>query len=279
MTERDLAGRTFVVTGANTGIGRATVEALAARGGRVILAARSEPAARAAIDSIRTGEPGADLDFVALDLADLASVRACAAELAGRSEPLHVLINNAGVGGQHGQTHDGFEIHFGVNHLGHFLLTRLLLDKLAASAPARVVTVASKAHYRASGIDYDRIRGDTRTLTGFDEYSTSKLANVLFSAELSRRAPAGVTTYSLHPGVIASDIWRRIPQPLRWLITRRMVSPAEGARTSLFCATAPEAATETGQYYDDCQRRWPSRTAQRDELAAELWERSEALVA
>jgi NAD(P)-dependent dehydrogenase (short-subunit alcohol dehydrogenase family) len=202
-------------------------------------------------------------------------VRSAAAEFLRRDLPLHILVNNAGLAGQRGLTTDGFELTFGVNHLGHFLWTELLLDRIKASAPARIVTVSSQAHYRCKAIPWERLRESTRSLSGLDEYAVSKLANVLFSAELARRlAGSGVTTYSLHPGFIASDIWRRIPGPLRFIVKRFMRSTEEGARTSLHCATAPELAGETGLYYEDSKQRRASRTSQDPKLAAELWSRS-----
>jgi len=274
-----LSGRTFLVTGANTGIGRATAADLARRGGRVFVACRSAEKGRAAAAQITAATGNDAVLFLPLDLADLASVRSCAAEFLARGEPLHVLINNAGVGGARGITKDGFELGFGINHLGHFALTMALLDRLADSAPARVVTVASDAHYRAKGIDFDAVRRPTATRTGLREYAVSKLSNVLFSAELARRtAGRGITAYALHPGVVASDIWRRVPWPIRPLMTRRMLSTEQGAATSLYCATAPELATVTGRFYDNCREREPSAVATLD-LARALWEQSEAWTA
>ena len=273
----DLAGRTFLVTGGNTGIGRATAALLAARGGRVHLAGRSREKGEAAAAAIRAETGSTEVSFLPLDLASLASVWQCAAAFRASGEPLHVLINNAGVAGRRGLTADGFELAFGVNHLGHFALTTALLGCLAA--PARVVTVASDAHFQARGIDYQAVRRRTRSITGMPEYAVSKLCNVLFSAELARRAAdRGVTAYSLHPGVVASDIWRRVPQPFRGLVTRRLLTTQQGAQTSLYCATAPELAGVSGRYYDDCREREPS-AAVTGELAAELWERSEAWTA
>lgn len=275
----ELTGRTFLVTGGNTGIGRATAAQLAARGGRVYLACRSQASGQAAVAGIRAETGSEDVAFLPLDLADLASVRRCAAEFRALGLPLHVLINNAGVAGQRGLTKDGFELMFGVNHLGHFALTAALLDCLAAAAPARVVTVASDSHYQAKGIDFEAVRQRTRAITGLPEYAVSKLCNVLFSAELGRRtAGRGITTYSLHPGVVASDIWRRVPWPVRPLITRRMLPVGQGAQTSLYCATAPELAGVSGRYYDNCREREPSAVAT-DDLAGELWRRSEAWLA
>jgi retinol dehydrogenase 12 len=269
------AGRTFLVTGANTGIGRATAEALARQGASVYVASRSVEKGSAAVAAIKAGTGSEAVFFLALDLADLESVRACASEFLALGEPLHVLINNAGVGGARGLTKQGFELTFGINHLGHFALTTALLDRIVESAPSRVVTVASDAHYQAQGIDFTALRRPARGITGLNEYAVSKLCNVLFSAELARRvAGTGVTTYALHPGVVASDIWRRVPWPVRPLITRRMLSVDEGALTSLYCATSPDVADDSGLFYDKCAQRAPSAVAT-PELAAELWRRSQ----
>jgi NAD(P)-dependent dehydrogenase (short-subunit alcohol dehydrogenase family) len=275
----DLDGRTFLITGANTGIGRATTEALAARGATVYMACRSEAKARPVRDEIAAATGNDRLRLLSLDLADLASVRACADGFLQTGAPLHVVINNAGLAGKRGMTASGFELAFGTNHVGPFLLTNLLLDRLRASAPARIVTVSSEGHYRVDGIDYDAVRSATRTRTAFHEYCVSKLANVLHAQELGRRLEgSGVTTYSLHPGTIASDVWREVPWPIRPLLKLRMRSTAEGAQTSVYCATAPEVAGDIGLYYEDCRRKDPSRHAT-PERAVELWERSESWVA
>jgi len=273
--------RVIVVTGANTGIGLATARALAARGGRVVLACRSADKTAPVIEALKAETGNQAVEFLQLDLASLASVRKAAAELLERGHSIDVLVNNAGVAGQRGVTTDGFELAFGVNHLGHFLFTRLLLDRLRSSAPARVVTVASHSHYRAKGIDWAAVRGPTRSYVGMPEYGVSKLANVLFSAELSRRlADSGVTTYSLHPGVIASDIWsRRLPWPIPQLAGLFMASNEEGAKTSVHCATSPGLEDQSGLYWDKGQPRTPSRVARDEGLAAELWQRSEELTA
>src|SRR5689334_21374838 len=271
----ELSGRTFLITGANTGIGRATAADLASRGGRVCLACRSEQKGRAAAAAIVAATGNEAVTFLPLDLADLASVRTCAEQCLARGEPLHVLINNAGVAGARGLTKDGFELGFGVNHLGHFALTTALLDCLADSAPSRVVTVASDSHYQAKGIDFEAVRRRTASRTGLPEYAVSKLSNVLFSAELGRRTEGlGITTYALHPGVVASDIWRRVPWPVRPLMKMRMLSTEQGAATSLYCATAPELETVTGRFYDNSREREPSPVAT-TELGRALWEHSE----
>ena len=275
----ELTERTVVVTGANTGIGRATAEELARRGASVYMTARSREKGEAAAASIKAAAASDSVFFLPLDLADLDSVRSCADAFLARGEPLHVLVNNAGVAGVRGLTRQGFELMFGVNHLGHFLLTSALRDRLVSSAPSRVVTVASDAHYQARGIDWEAVRRPARGITGLGEYAVSKLCNVLFSQELARRAAGtGVRSYALHPGVVASDMWRRVPWPVRPLITRRLLSVDEGAATSLYCATSPEVAQDSGLYYDKCAPRPASRVAT-PELAAELWERSQAWTA
>jgi dehydrogenase/reductase SDR family protein 13 len=266
------------VTGANTGIGRETALALAGRGARVFVASRSEQKTRPVIDEIVARAGNDAVEFLRLDLGDLSSVRTCADEFLRMGEPLHGLINNAGLAGQRGMTDSGFELAFGTNHVGPFLFTGLLLGRLRESAPSRIVNVASIGHYRAPGIDYEAARQQTESRTGFAEYCVSKLCNVLHAQELARQLEgSGVTTYSLHPGAVASDVWRRVPWPVRPLIKRRMLSPAEGARTSLYCATSPDVAAESGHYYDDCRREEPSTVAT-PQLATELWDRSIAWV-
>jgi NAD(P)-dependent dehydrogenase (short-subunit alcohol dehydrogenase family) len=272
----ELDGRTFLVTGANTGIGRVTALELARRGGRVYLACRSEAKTAPVVDDIVRQTDNKEVEYLALDLADLASVRACATAFLERGEPLHVLVNNAGVGGQRGFTKDGFELNFGVNHLGHFLLTDLLLPRLKESAPARIVNVSSRSHYQARrGIDFDAVRKPTSHVTAMPEYAVSKLCNVLFTQELARRLDGSdVTSYAVHPGAVATDIWRRVPG-LGSVLKLFLKSPEDGARTSLYCSTAPEVEDMSGRYWSNCRDREPSTKAT-PELAAELWAKSAA---
>lgn len=271
----DLSGRTLVVTGANTGIGRATTDELARHGARVVLACRSADKTRAVIDEIRASTGNERLEHLPLDLADLPSVQQAAATLLERGDPIEVLVANAGLAGQRGQTAQGFELAFGTNHLGHFLFITSVLDLLRAAAPARVVVVSSDSHYAAKGLPEEALLRPTKTITGMREYERSKLANVLFTQEMARRVPAEeVAFHALHPGVIASDIWRRVPWPVRPLMTSRMRSTEEGAATSLWCATSDELVGQSGGYYADCAPKEPSAVATA-ELAAWLWERSE----
>ena len=273
-------GRVALITGANTGIGLITARELAARGAYVFIACRSVGKGQAAADDIRKSTGNGQVEVLALDLGDFDSVRQCAKAFLARDLPLHLLINNAGLAGARGMTQSGFELAFGTNHLGPFLLTQVLLDRIKQSAPARIVTVASRAHIRVSGIDFDAVTKPTQGRAGLPEYGVSKLANVLFSAELGRRlAGTGVSTYALHPGVVATDVWRELPQPFRALAKLFMISVEEGATTTLYCATSPDVSTQTGLYYDKCQSKWPSRIGQDATLAAELWKRSEVWVA
>jgi retinol dehydrogenase 12 len=223
-------------------------------------------------------EHAPDVVAIACNLGELSSVRFAATELLARREPLHILINNAGVGGQRGATADGFELHFGVNHLGHFLLTTLLLDRLRESAPARIVHVASGSHYKARGIDFAALRRATQSITGMPEYQVSKLANVLFTAELARRLEgSGVTTYAVNPGRVASNIWQRMPWPIRPLFKLTMLSVEQGAYSTTRAATDLPG---TGAYYDAKAIETPPSAPARDAaLAAELWQRSAAWVA
>lgn len=270
----DLTNQICVVTGANAGIGLVTARELARAGAHVVLACRSEAKGRAAVEAIRAEVRSDTVEFLQLDLSDLASVKRASEEFLSKGTPLHLLINNAGLAGNRGQTVQGFEIQFGVNHLGPFLFTQLLLPALEKAGSARIVNVASRGHLRASGINFGALTSSTKSIAGFKEYCVSKLSNVLFSMELAKRLPEGITTYALHPGVIKSEIWRRIPWPVRPLVTRNMLTVEEGAMTSLHCATSPTLSKDSGRYYADCKEA-PTNKVATEELALELWTRSE----
>ena len=272
----DLANKRFIVTGANTGIGKVTAKALARAGAHVILACRSRDKTLAVIDEIVRETGTARPEYAELDLGDLASVRRAGEAIAARDEPIHGLINNAGLAGKRGVTKDGFELTWGTNHLGHYLFTRLLLDRLKQAGHARIVNVSSKSHYQAKGIDWDAIHQPTRSVTGLREYAVSKLSNVLFTKALARRLDGtGITTYAVHPGVVATDVWRHVPAPVRWLMKKLMITPEQGAASSLRCATAPELAGDTGRYYDvGGKETAPNRVADDVELANMLWTKS-----
>lgn len=273
----DAARRTALITGANTGLGRSTAAALARLGWRVFFACRSSRKTQPVIDALAQETGNADLHFLPLDLGDLASVRECARQFLARGEPLHVLVANAGGYGTPGLTKQGFEPTFGVCHLGHFLLVQALRPALEAGAPARVVVVASRAHERVKALDLSRLQRPGASLIAMREYGVAKLCNVLFVKEAARRwGPDKVHFYALHPGVVASDIWRALPWPLRPLATLGMLTPEQGCRASVHCATSPEVAAHTGRYYgEDGAERRCNPLADDPALAAKLWEQSE----
>lgn len=272
-----MQGKTVIVTGANTGIGKATAAELARQGARVFFACRSRAKTQPVIDELKHSTGNDDLHFLELDLADLSQVKQCAQAWLATNERLDVLIDNAGLVRIRHLTSQGFEMTFGVNHLGHMLLTLLLEPALVRAAPSRVVVVASRAHERTRApIDYDDVRRPTASFTGWPEYKRSKLANMLFVFALARRwKDKGVHVYGLHPGVIASDIWRAAPTPLRQVVMRFMRTPEEGARASLHCATSASAGNETGLYYDeDGSLRRPNPLALDEAAQERLWSRS-----
>lgn len=277
----DLAGKTFIVTGSNSGIGRVTALELARRGGHVIMACRSLDKARPVADEIKQQTGNDKVEVVKLDLGSLESVRTCANELLARDIPIHGLVNNAGItAGLRGQktvTPEGFEPTFGTNHLGHYLLTRLLLGRIKKTPGARIVNVSSHSHYLAKKLTWEKLTQPPGRV-GLKEYEVSKLCNVLFTKELARRLDGtGITTYAVHPGQVETNIWKRFPQPFRWMFIKGMgmITPEEGAVSSLHCVAAPEAANETGLYYDEFGKvKHPSRIAQDGELARTLWTKS-----
>ncbi|WP_254830961.1 oxidoreductase [Haloglomus salinum] len=258
----DQTGRTVVVTGANTGLGKEAARTFAARGADVVLACRSEAKARDAKADIEAEDPDGSLTVLELDLADLDSVRTFADAFTDAFDDLHVLCNNAGVMAiPRRETTDGFETQFGVNHLGHFALTGHLLDPLresgAEEAPARVVTMSSGIHERGR-IDFDDLHGE-RSYDRWDAYAQSKLANLLFAYELDRRlqaADAPVESLAAHPGYAATDLQRRGPEMMgstlrtvgMKLANAVLAQPAEqGVLPLLYAATMPDASG--GEYY------------------------------
>jgi len=276
-TEWSLAGRTCLVTGATSGIGEATAEALARQGARLILVARD--AARAETTARRLAALADAPPRVVLgDLARQADVRRIAAEVLDDDAPLHVLVNNAGlITTERIETPDGHETQLAVNHLAPFLLTTLLLDRLRASAPARIVTVSSVGHRWAGRLNLDDLqsRGRYRAMR---VYGTTKLMNVLFTRELARRlAGSGVTANCVHPGNVATRFGQNNTGILNWgskLITRLRRTPAAGADTVVYLCAAPEIAGVSGAYFANRRARQPGRHARRDDDARRLWDAS-----
>lgn len=259
--------RTVVVTGPSSGIGLVTAQSLARSGFHIVAAGRSDERTRPVIESIKAD--GGSAEFLRVDLADLDSVRAAARDLEGRGRPIDVLVNNAGIGMSRGLTGDGFELNFGVNHLGPFLFTNLLRRTFRPAA--RIINVTSAMHFRVDGIDFDKLTERSASFLGLNDYATSKLANVLFTREMARRQPDW-RTYAVHPGFVDTAI---IPRLVRPFLRRSLITPAAGAETTIRCATEAALGSETGRYYTPAGQSDPSPTAMDDDLARELWTRSE----
>jgi NAD(P)-dependent dehydrogenase (short-subunit alcohol dehydrogenase family) len=285
----DMQGRTVVVTGGNSGIGFETAAALAEMGARVLVTARNADKGRAALGRIteraEAAGKGGRAQLVVFDLADFASVRRGAGEILEQAPRLDVLVNNAGlVLSERTETVAGLEATFATNHLGPFLLTNLLLDRIRSSTPARIVNVSSSAHGAArKGIPFDDLQSTQRYRT-MRVYGQSKLANILFTAELARRLEGtGVTANSLHPGTVRTGYGAdgdakgflafgiKISGPF-------FLSPAQGARTSIYLASSPEVDGVTGEYFVKCKAVQPKRWARDAEAAERLWRVSEELV-
>jgi NAD(P)-dependent dehydrogenase (short-subunit alcohol dehydrogenase family) len=283
----DLTGRHAIVTGANTGIGRETARVLALRGASVTMACRDLEKASVARDAIlaSNSQIGKDqLEVMRLDLGQLDQIRDFARNFLATSRPIHLLINNAGVMlPDRRETADGFEAHFGVNHLGHFLLTRLLEERVRASAPARIVNVSSDAlHFSSLTESLEDLNWESRSFSGWRSYGDSKLMNVLFTNELNRRfASEGVVSNALHPGIVKTELARDQPW---WMAAVGLLmlpiskTPEQGAATSVYLATAEEFGRDGAGYFANCARGRVHRLSGNAQLESALWQRSEELV-
>ena len=285
-----MQGKVAVVTGSNVGIGFETAVGLAALEATTVLACRNRTKAEAAAREITTRTWNDDVHVVPLDLSDLASVRKAADDILTRWDRLDVLVNNAGgTWSARQETAQGFEYTLGVNHLGHFSLTNLLLPRLKASAPSRIVNVTSVGHHAARrGMRFDDLQSE-RHYEAMEAYCRSKLANVLFTRQLAKRleADAGaiaVTVNAVHPGPVRSsfgmdgDLHGFMGFGMR-LVRPFEISPKRGAKTSLYLATSPDVAGKTGMYWVRSKPGHMSRRARDDEAAARLWDESERLLA
>ncbi|MCB9614577.1 MAG: SDR family oxidoreductase [Sandaracinus sp.] len=283
------SNKVVLVTGANTGIGKETAAALAKEGAHVVLAIRNRAKGEAAADEIES-RSGVRPELLTLDLASFASIREAAATFLAHHDKLHVLVNNAGlVLESRTTTVEGFETTFGVNHLGHFLFTQLLLGALKKAAKedheARIVNVSSDAHrWARRGLDWDDLQSEKK-YASFDVYAKSKLANLYFTRALARRLEGtGVTVNALHPGVVATEFASSDDVGFFTSFGFKLVRPflktsAQGAATSIFLASSPEVRGVTGKYFADSKLKHPMRLAQDDALAERLWSISEAMVA
>jgi NAD(P)-dependent dehydrogenase (short-subunit alcohol dehydrogenase family) len=281
-----MQGRVIVVTGSNVGIGLETAVGLAEQGATTILACRNQAKADAAAKEVTRRTWNDDVHVIALDLADLASVRKAADDILNGWDRLDVLVNNAGGTWSARQvTAQGIEYTFGVNHLGPFYLTNLLLERLRSAPSARVVNLTSVGHHAAfGGMNFDDLQSERR-YEGMEAYCRSKLANVLFTRELAKRLDgSAVTSNAVHPGPVRSgfgmdgDLTGVMGIGLR-LIRPFEISPRRGAKTSIFVASSPDVAGKTGMYWVRSKRGHMSRHARDDAAAARLWDESEQLLA
>lgn len=271
-----MQGKICIVTGANSGIGFETAKALAKMGARVGLVCRTMEKSEDAKSAILRTVPNALIDAFAADLSSQAEIRRVADDIKAAYPKIDVLINNAGlIENERKLSPDGIEMTFAVNHLAYFLLTHLLLEKIKAAAPSRIINVSSAAHFGAT-INFEDLQGE-KSYSGWRAYSQSKLANVLFTYELARRlAGTGVTVNCLHPGVIGTKLFRNLGL-FNTLAGIFLASPEKGAETSVYLASSPEVEGITGKYFDN-KRAVPSSQASYNVADAKrLWEISAAL--
>ncbi|MFI5296690.1 MAG: SDR family oxidoreductase [Polyangiales bacterium] len=273
-------GKVCIVTGANTGIGKETARGLAEAGATVVIAVRDVAKGEAAREEILSGSPGAKVSVIRLDLGSLKSIAEFAKTFETTHERLDVLVNNAGVWTTSRQTtDDGFERTFGVNHLGTVALTEALLPVLERSAPSRIVILSSALHYRGK-MAWDDLQFERDSFSGTTAYNQSKLANVLFTKALARRLEGkGVTVNAVHPGVVKTELGRDMPKILMAIGGLFMLTPAGGAKTSLYVATSPECASVTGAYFEKSRPKKASGAALDEAAQERLWKVTEALLA
>jgi NAD(P)-dependent dehydrogenase (short-subunit alcohol dehydrogenase family) len=271
-----------VITGATDGIGLETARRLAALGARLVLVGRNKTKGEAALALLRAQMPGVAVEIHYGDLSQRSEVVRVAAEILRAAPRIGVLINNAGaIFARRETTPEGLERTFALNHLGYFLLTALLRDRVIASAPARIVNVASEAH-RNAALDFADLQGATR-YSGWEAYRRSKLANILFTRALAKRlAGTGVTANCLHPGFVATSFGdnNRGLFGAGVRIAKRVsaISVARGAETPVYVASAPELGEISGRYFDKCRERAPSAAALDDDAGTRLWQESTRLV-
>jgi len=280
-----MEGKTVVITGGNSGIGKATAVAMARAGAKVVFTSRDATKGRAAHQDIVRASGRDAVRCLSLDLASFESVRRCAEQIDAECERIDVLVNNAGLYlSERTTTADGFEATFGVNHLGHFLLTKLLEDKVVASAPARIINLSSDAHRRAlRGIDFDDLQAERR-YDAFARYSQSKLANIYFTREHARRLEESrVTVNAVHPGTVATGfaLDGDASGVVKWFfkLARPVLrTPEQGAATTIHVASHAEGGEVTGRYFRNSKQARPTRIASDDALAKKLWTVSEELI-
>ena len=266
-----------LVTGANTGIGKEIALSLASKGIKVFIASRSYDRTLPVIQVIEKLYGARKCEWLSLDLESIKSIDSCADSFFEQNVSLDYLVNNAGFAGSRGLTKEGFELAFGVNYFGHYVLTRRLKNALIRSKNARVINISSKVHSIVKKLDFASLRKTTKSLSGINEYAVSKLANILFTSELHRRySSLGISSFAVHPGLVDTEIWRTLPFFLRPILKLKgMLTPEEGARNVLQCAFV-DASTHSGKYFSKSTPSSPSTLATDQELAIKLWEQSES---
>ena len=279
-----MRGKVCLVTGATSGIGRATARALAAQGAEVFVLCRNRDKGETLLRELKQETGNAQLHLLIGDLARQADIHRVADQFLATGKPLHVLVNNAGiVNTERRVTADGFEEMFAVNHLGYFLLTERLRQRLIDSAPARVVGVASGAHAFVRGMNWDDLQYERTPFKTFTVYGQSKLCNILWTRELARQLRGtGVTANCLHPGAVGTGLATQngaLGKIVMWLLRPFFRSPEKGATAAIYLATAPEVANTSGQYYYDRKPLEPKPWAKDDVAAQRLWVLSEQMVA
>ncbi len=279
-----MKGKTVVITGGNAGIGKATAIALAKKGAEITITSRSEGKAKVAVDEIKKASGNEHIDFVLINLVDQESVRKAAEEIKVKCPKIDVLINNAGCYlSELELSPQGIEGQFATNHIGHFLLTNLILDNIKAAGNARIINLASIAHKSTRNLNFDDLNYEKEEYGGWKSYSRSKFCNILFTKELARRLEGtGITANAVHPGGVRTEIAEKDANwytKLGWIVMKPfMITVEKGAATSIYLASSPKVEGESGGYWVQSRKEWSNRPSQDPELASALWKKSEELV-
>ena len=279
-----MKGKTVVITGGNAGIGKATAIALAKKGAAILITSRSEDKAKSAVQEIKAESKNENIDFVLINLIDQKSVKIAAVEIKAKCPKIDVLINNAGCYlSELELSPQGIEGQFATNHLGHFLLTNLVLDNIKAAETARIVNLASIAHKSTRELNFDDLNYEKEGYGGWKSYSRSKYCNILFTNELAKRLKGtGITANAVHPGGVRTEIAEKDANwytKLGWIVMKPfMITVEDGAKTSIYLASSPDVEGETGGYWVKCKKHFSNRPSQDEANWKSLWKKSEELV-
>ena len=279
-----MKGKTVVITGGNAGIGKATAIELAKKGAEIVITSRSEDKAKAAVTEIKSASENDSIKYVLVDLSSQESVRKAAEELKVKFPKIDVLINNAGCYVSDLQLNvDGIEMQFATNHIGHFLLTNLILDNVKAAGNARIINLSSIAHNSTRELNLDDINYANEEYSGWKAYSRSKYCNILFTKELAKRLEKDeITVNAVHPGGVRTEIAEKNANwytKLGWTIMKPfMITVEKGAATSIYLASSPDVSGKTGHYWVKSKQEWSNRPSQDEANWLALWNKSEELV-